>query len=74
MTELYPNDQAHRRFDLAAFTDAELITLAHKYNCQYIAVERRAGARQVKLPRVYPNARERNPVFEVFRVPENAKP
>jgi hypothetical protein len=67
--ELYPNDSAHRRFDLAAFSDAELIRLAHKYDCQYIVVERRSGGRAIGLPRVYPLFREENPVFEVYRVP-----
>jgi hypothetical protein len=74
VAELYPNDQAHRRFDLAAFSDDELTSLARKYNCQYIVVERRFGARDVSLPRVYPKARAQNPVFEIFRVPEGASP
>jgi hypothetical protein len=74
VTELYPNDREHRRFDLAAFTDAELVGLAHKYQCQYIVVEKRPAARQVGLPRVYPKSRVQNMAFEVFRVPESVKP
>jgi hypothetical protein len=67
--ELYPNDAPHRQFDLAAFSDAELVKLAHKYGCQYIVAERRWGARRIRLPRVYPVFAEENPLYEVFRIP-----
>jgi hypothetical protein len=67
--EIYPNDLPHRQYDLAAFSDAELIRLARKYSCQYILVERRWQARRVGLPRVYPRRPDLNPVFEVFHVP-----
>ncbi len=69
LDELYPNVESHRREDLAAFTDAELVALARKYGCQYIVIDRTRSSRRIELPSVYPLYREENPAFEVFRVP-----
>jgi hypothetical protein len=69
ISELYPRTEAHRRYDLAAFSDERLVELARKYDSRYIVIERRPGARRIGLPRVYPAGDEINPVFEVYRVP-----
>ena len=69
LNDLYPGEESHWREDLAAFTDAELVALARKYNCQYIVIDRTRSSRRIELPSVYPLFREENPAFEVFRVP-----
>jgi Domain of unknown function (DUF6798) len=74
LDELYPNVDSHWREDLAAFTDDELVTLARKYDCQYIVIDRNRSSRRIDLPSVYPLYREVNPAFEVFRVPAEKVP
>jgi hypothetical protein len=69
---LYPRDPAHRQFDLAAFTDAELIALARRYGAAYLVVDSKRAMRRIGLPRLYPAVREDNPSFEVYRVAEVA--
>jgi hypothetical protein len=69
LDDLYPSDESHWREDLAAFSDAELVALARKYNCQYIVIDRTRSSRRIELPSVYPLYREENPAFEVFLVP-----
>ena len=73
LDELYPGRPAHWEQDLAAFSDAELVALARKYDCQYIVIDRTRSSRRIALPSVYPLFREENPAFEVFRVPENRR-
>jgi hypothetical protein len=73
MDDIYPRDQAHQQRDLAAFTDAELIELARKYDVAYIVIDRTRSGRRLGLPKIYPVGNEVNPSFEVYRVPE-AKP
>jgi hypothetical protein len=72
LRELYPSDSAHVRRDLLAFSDEQLVSLAHKYDCQFIVIDRTRGSRPVGLVRVYPVISEENPAFAVYRVP--AKP
>ncbi len=69
LNDLYPSVENHWREDLAAFTDAELVALARKYDCQFIVIDRTRSSRRIELPSVYPLFREENPAFEVFRVP-----
>lgn len=69
LDELYPAIDSHWREDLAAFTDDELVALAHKYKCQYVVIDRTRSQRRIELDRVYPLYREENPAFDVFRVP-----
>ena len=74
MDEVYPRDSEHRRHGLAAFTDEELIALAHKYNARFIVIDRTRANRPILLQRVYPLAREDNPVFDVYVVPRGRRP
>jgi uncharacterized protein DUF6798 len=74
LDDLYPSEESHWREDLAAFTDAELVALARKYDCQYIIIDRTRSSRRIGLPSVYPLFREENPAFEVFRVPGEVSP
>ena len=70
LDEIYPRDRAHRRHDLAAFSDDELIALARKYGAQYIVIDR-TRAQPADRPAASLSAvREDNPSFEVYRVPE----
>lgn len=70
MNDVYPRDPAHQEHDLAAFSDAELIELARKYEVAYIVVDRTRSGRRLGLAKVYPVGNEVNPSFEVYRVPE----
>ncbi len=70
LAELYPPTEDHWEQDLAAFSDAELVALARKHDCQYIVIDRTRSSRRIGLPSVYPLFREENPAFEVFRVPD----
>jgi hypothetical protein len=69
LAELYPTTQEHWEQDLAAFTDAELIALARKHECQYLVIDRTRSSRPIGLRSVYPLFREENPAFEIFWVP-----
>lgn len=66
---LYPRDPAHRRYDLAAFSDAELVALARQYGADYLVVDATRTPRRIGLPRLYPAVREENRSFDVYRVP-----
>jgi hypothetical protein len=68
--DVHPSKPDHRRHDLAAFTDEELVALAHKYGCQYVVIDRTRSSRPIGLARVYPLFVEENPAFEVYRVPD----
>lgn len=70
LDRLYPRDAAHRRLDLAAFSDAELIELAHQCNARYVIVDATRCPRRIGLARLYPALREENRSFDVYRVPE----
>jgi hypothetical protein len=70
LAELYPPTAAHWEQDLAAFSDAELVALARKHNCEFIVIDRTRSSRRIGLPSAYPLFREENPAFEVFRVPD----
>jgi hypothetical protein len=74
LDEIYPRDEAHRRHDLAAFSDEELVTLARKYGARYIVVDRTRTTRRIGLVRLYPWTREENPSFDVYRVPNQPTP
>jgi hypothetical protein len=74
LSELYPNDMEHRRHDLAAFSDEELIALGRKYGASYIVVDRTRAHRSIELPQLYPFSPEDNPSFEVYRVPDSSAP
>jgi hypothetical protein len=74
LDEVYPHDQAHNAYDLAAFTDEELVSLARKYQATYIVVDRTRSRRHINLPQIYPLLVEENPAFAVYRVPEEASP
>jgi hypothetical protein len=69
LDELYPQGAQHRQQDLAAFTDEQLQALARKYGASHIMIDRTRARRLIRLPRVYPEFREDNPSFEVYRVP-----
>ena len=72
--EIYPSTREHHRYDLAAFTDAELVALAQKYSADYIVIDRTRANRRLGLPRLYPSPREENASFEVYRVPRAETP
>ncbi|MDX1944552.1 MAG: DUF6798 domain-containing protein [Pirellulaceae bacterium] len=73
-SEVYPASLAHRRHDLGAFTDAELVALAHKYGATYLLLDQSIAGRPILLPKVYPLAGETNDSFTVFRVPARVGP
>jgi hypothetical protein len=74
LDEIYPREHAHNLHDLAAFSDSELTQIAHKYESRYIVVDRTRSGRRIGLPRLYPSLGEDNPSFEVYWVPDAAKP
>jgi hypothetical protein len=67
MEEVYPRSTFE--LDLAAHDTAKLIALAHKYDAQYIVLDRTRSPRTLEMPRVYPAIREDNPAYDVYRVP-----
>jgi hypothetical protein len=73
LDRLYPRDAAHRRFDLAAFSDAELVALARQFKAGYVIVDATRCPRRIGLVRLYPAIREENRSFDVYRVPEAAR-
>lgn len=74
LEEVYPHDQEHHLYDLAAFSDDELVDIARRYKATYILVDRTRSRRRIGLPLVYPLLVEENPAFAVYRVPEPASP
>jgi hypothetical protein len=74
MQAIYPRDRAHHRQDLAAFSDRELVALAHQFGARYILLDRTRAGRRVGLFRLYPSLSDDNPSFEVYRVPEPGQP
>ncbi len=72
LTDFYPRNPEHHLYDLAAFSDAELLDLARKYRASYIVVDLTRAQRRIGLPQVYPALVEENSSFAVYRVPEPA--
>jgi hypothetical protein len=71
---LYPPDRRHHQMDLAAHSDEDLVRLARELGAQYIVIDRTRSPRAISLPRVYPQIREDNPSFTIYRVPEQDAP
>jgi hypothetical protein len=69
LDEIHPRDREHHAHDLAAFSDAELVRLAHRYNARFIVIDRMSASRHITLPKVFPLLTEDNRSFEVYRVP-----
>ena len=67
---MYPGTREHHRHDLAAFSDAELVALAHQYGAGYIIVDLTRSPRRIGLARLYPVFAEENASFGVYRVPK----
>lgn len=68
-----------RRFDdiygpigwrgLTAYSDAQLLKLAQKYDVQYLVIDRTRATRRPKFERVYPQSSFENLYYEVYRIP-----
>jgi hypothetical protein len=71
---LYPRIASHRQQDLAAFSDMELIGLAHEFGASFIVIDRSRSTRPIGLTRIYPQSRAENASFEVYRIPSRWNP
>lgn len=67
MEEIYPRSTFE--LDLTAHDDEQLLTIARKYDAQYIVLDRTRATRPLKMQRVYPTIRSENPTYDVYRVP-----
>ncbi len=56
---------------LTAYSDAQLLELARKYDAHYIVIDRTRATRRPRLERVYPESSFDNLYYEVYRVPDN---
>lgn len=72
--DTYPGDKEHHRHDLAAFTDQQLIQLAHQYGAKFIVLDSTRSGRHLPFRRLYPSWSEPNASFEVYAVPERLEP
>jgi hypothetical protein len=54
---------------LTAYTDDQLLALAHRYNVQYVVIDRTRATRHLGWPRVYPVHPSDNVHFEIYQVP-----
>jgi uncharacterized protein DUF6798 len=69
LDEIHPRDREHHAHDLASFSDAELVQLAHRYHAPFIVIEKKRAHRRIGLPKIYPSLSEDNGSFEVYLVP-----
>jgi hypothetical protein len=67
--EVYPRRVV--RGGLSAHGEERLIQLAHKFDADYILIDRDTSPRPLLLPRVYPTGYEMaRPTYELYRVPD----
>ncbi len=57
---------------LTAYTDDQLLALAHRYNVQYVVIDRTRATRRLGWPRVYPVHPSDNVHFEIYQVPRQS--
>jgi hypothetical protein len=67
MDEIY--SRATFEFDLAAHSNEQLLALAHKYQANYIVLDRTRAVRNLPWLRVYPPLRGERSAYEVYVVP-----